>query len=153
MQDPVYLYFLKKNEDEKIRQYLKEDGLLEHFNENIESKMVNAGLFILPKKYRTKEQYEYIYYLANRYNHYNFYGDQTIITLWAFKNNIIPTLNENYNFFPLNFNYRSYDLTNVRMLHFICIKPTEPEKFMKWDLLKNGKAELLELFNSYQNPK
>jgi len=146
MKDPILMNFINKTE--KLTALLKEDDLHNHFNNKIECPMINAGLFVLPKKYRTKETHDYIQYLRDRYNPFNFYADQAIITLWWLKNKIPAMLSRNYNFFSLNFNRVEFDLDPIYVIHFIIIKPCDKE-FMEWKLLKRYKNELSELFNHY----
>ena len=52
---------------------------------NSRTAMINAGIFTLPKAYRTSAQRESLLGLARKYNDHVAYADQSIISLWCWK--------------------------------------------------------------------
>lgn len=50
--------------------------------------MANAGVFLIPKKYRTNDYYQSLISLANKYHAYAAFADQSIISLWCHQSEI-----------------------------------------------------------------
>lgn len=81
-------------------------------------KMGNAGVFVIPRKNRGKSEFNAIMQLANRYNEYLAYADQSIISLWCARHGIEPKKH-------LKFNYQvrflvdcKTDVDDIHILHF-----------------------------------
>ena len=87
-----------KNEshnDEQLLKLLSEDGISISFDQ---FSMMNSGVFLIPKKYRTKKHFDKLIELTYRYNPYAFIPDQTSISLWCHYNMIEFSDNLIYNF-------------------------------------------------------
>lgn len=78
-----------------LKRMLRKDGIREKI-QNIE--MLNAGVFLIPKKYRTKEQFNKLIKISKKYNQFIQYADQSVITIWCKKNNISICDEVIYNF-------------------------------------------------------
>ncbi len=129
------LAFLKKTPE--LRDMLIEDGISDYFNANFryDGEAANSGIIMVPKKYRSKENHDYLMYLLNRYKDYNIWADQAIVNLWMLKNNVIPTNGVMYNFLTLYLDPKSdywkdkdyhsefsKELESVSIMHF-ALKP------------------------------
>lgn len=102
---PLAHIFLKDDElfyksalvhnDKNLDIKLQEDGV------EIPSKcipMANAGIFLIPAKYRSSDYFNQLVAIGQKYNDHITYADQSIISLWCFFNNISANYNYNYNF-------------------------------------------------------
>ncbi|HEX2852311.1 MAG TPA: glycosyltransferase, partial [Opitutaceae bacterium] len=74
-----------------VRQ-LREDGL------TLPATSGNAGVMLVPRRYRTPEQLALLHRLVERYRQFLVWGDQTLINLWMAANGIRPTKDYRYNF-------------------------------------------------------
>ncbi len=104
--------------------------------------MVNAGIFNVPNKYITLENYNSLIQITKNYQKHLTYADQSVITLWCLKNNIPIRTDNEYNCQPQVLNYKPpINLEDVKILHFAARKPDTIE-FMAWWRL-DGKQEML----------
>jgi lipopolysaccharide biosynthesis glycosyltransferase len=78
--------------DPVLLQYLREDGL------TLPATSGNAGVLLIPRRYRTAEQLATLHRLVDRYRKFLVWGDQTLINLWMASNGIQPTKDYRYNF-------------------------------------------------------
>ena len=92
--------------------------------------MANAGVFVIPKRYRSGRAFEEITALLDRYNTYIRFADQTIINLWMLKHNIKPVDDRRYNFLVRQPHkvLQSLGLENVRILHFAGFAEQSPRR-------------------------
>ena len=81
--------------NKKLKNILLEDNLFIPAQEIV---MMNAGVFVLPKKYRTPEQFELLWSITKRYNKFTDFADQAAISLWCHCNKIVFSSNIAYNF-------------------------------------------------------
>jgi|688.fasta_scaffold426406_2 lipopolysaccharide biosynthesis glycosyltransferase len=91
----VTLFKKKFHKDTYLKNLMVKDNFLLDLNDY---KMMNSGVFLLPKKYRTKEQFDKLWALTERYSAYTAFGDQAAITLWCYSNEIKFSTKIEYNF-------------------------------------------------------
>jgi len=95
---------------EQFKTQLQADGI------EIPAYGANAGFFVLPKRYRTAENYNMLISIAEAYKDGLIWADQSILNLWMAKLNI--KANEDYKF---NFQFRDltirHDLKSIRIFH------------------------------------
>lgn len=112
-------------------------------------RMVNAGVFCVPKKYITKKNFNSLISITNKYQNHLTYADQSAITLWCYKNKINIRRDVLYNYQP---QFLKYDgagpLSDVNILHFAARKPDTIE-FMSWWRLDGKQEELYNLWKGY----
>jgi len=106
--------------------------------------MANAGVFVIPKKYRNINHYNTLLKLGYEFNDYIAYADQSIISLWCHYNNIPIVQDYTFNFqttFSTLMN--KFKLEDLSIIHFSGYKPDSDdynnwnwvsEKFKKWSL-------------------
>ncbi len=102
---------------EKMEQYIKEDDLVGIADQH---KMMNAGVFVLPKRWRTPAAYAQLIYLAQRYHEHVAYADQSLISIWAMQQglNISTEIYDNFQMvFFLNEDI-NIDINKIAILHF-----------------------------------
>lgn len=130
-----------------ISNELKELTFDYYMDENIE--MVNAGMFIIPKKYRTRMYCNKLFDLGHTFNDYIKYADQSIISIWCnfFNIPISPILFNNFQ--STLSSICCYDWRLINILHFSGIKPDD-EKYLNWNWLDSEFAiESQKLFYKY----
>ncbi|MEO6523837.1 MAG: glycosyltransferase [Mucilaginibacter sp.] len=97
-----------------------------------ECSMLNAGVFVIPKKYRTKAHFEKLLELSKKYSFYANFADQTIISLWCHYNLIDFSENLRFNFQMCFFNNLSFFrgisdfeeiISDIHICHFTWWKP------------------------------
>ena len=142
---------------------LLEDNL--HFLAD-KNDMCNAGVFVIPRKYRTVMEHRYLYKIISRYNEYISYADQSIISIWSHLKGIRYSEEYQYNFqvplFDKLFRSRYKDfglksiwhkdisfLDNIHILHFSGPRKPTTSGFKKWPLLGRYGQGLSDLFYSY----
>ncbi|MBV6644206.1 MAG: hypothetical protein KI790_02080 [Cyclobacteriaceae bacterium] len=124
------LFKPQKANHPKLKRLLSEDNLRHPKDKD---DMANAGVFLIPKKYRTTEQFELILSIMLRYDEFLMFADQSIISLWCHINEITFSKDLKYNF-QLQFyqgehffyHYLLKDRTNlddIRVVHFADWKP------------------------------
>lgn len=129
--------------------------------------MVNAGIFVIPKKYRNKGQLKTLIDITNDFGKYLVYADQSALSLWCLKNKIIPNEEYQYNFQiplfdklflprykePLNIgNYLSLNtdiINKIKIVHFS--GPIKPDyaKFRGWKLMGRYANIFYDCYNKY----
>jgi hypothetical protein len=136
---------LFKFEDNNLNKLLKKYNITN-------TVMCNAGVFLIPKNYRTKENYDLLISLTNEFEKYIKYADQSIISLFCHILNISIHNNVYYNFQPhfLNYKDRNYDFNEIKILHFAAVKP-DTIHFQVWWRLNGISEKFYNLWNSYNN--
>jgi len=145
------IIFKEDSDKEHIKKLLEEDSILQYIHDtNLNIVTGNSGVFLLPRSYRTQENYEYLLYLTHRYSQYNRFADQSIINLWMLKTNIPVNEDTRFNFLSVylkNPDYM-YKLEDAYLIHFIWIKPIDVG-FREWNDLDGYHERLISLYNSY----
>lgn len=127
---PGYSIFKNESHSNKdLLRLLDEDGISLSFDQ---FSMMNSGVFLIPKRYRTQEQFDKLIELTYKYNSYAYIPDQTSISLWCHYNMIEFSDELEYNFqlcflnHPIVFfkklsqpNY----LSNICIMHYTWWKP------------------------------
>lgn len=94
--------------------------------------MINAGVFLIPKSYRTGMNFNLLWDITRKYNEYLMFADQSAITLWGFSRNIRFSNDIRFNFQCAFFHYpiMAHEdfkdieiLRDVYILHFARYKP------------------------------
>ncbi len=111
--------------DPQLVQRLAEDQL---FFPDGQDEMINAGVFVIPKRYRNRAQYEKLWELTRRYNDYLLFADQSAISLWCHYNQIPIATDYRFNFqawffysdafFYDGFFGPGFSVDDIHLLHF-----------------------------------
>lgn len=96
---------------------LLEDGIV--LPEGMDA-MANAGMFLIPKQYRSAESYAKLLYLARRYHQFGAFADQSIISLWCLSENIpfSKSYEDNFQIRFFYFDEINIPLKKINILHF-----------------------------------
>ena len=78
--------------DPDLSRLLDEDGI------RLPARVANCGVFVVPRKDRSPEDFETLCYLLKRYGKYIKWSDQSIINLWMAKKGIRATEDNRFNF-------------------------------------------------------
>jgi lipopolysaccharide biosynthesis glycosyltransferase len=115
--------------------------------------MVNAGIFLIPKVYRTKSYLDSLLRITNDFGPFLVYADQSALSLWCIENSITPSSDYQYNFqMPLfdkllrsrykenldvgcYFNFKKDILNKIKIVHFSGTLKPDRIKFNKWGLM------------------
>lgn len=149
--DFVRVFRKEQKDDPKLHTLLKKDIL--KYPDGMDD-MCNAGIFVIPKKYRTKKYYNKLVQLTKRYNDYLQYADQSAISLWCRHFKIPFQAKYEFNFQTpyIEMPDVHVPLEDAHIIHFSSeFKPDHPEFKSWWRLLKYG-PYLVELFESYLEP-
>lgn len=117
--------------------------------------MGNAGVFMIPKKYRTRMYFEKLLDIHAEFIHYAAYEDQSIISLWCHYFNIKIMSNREslkYNVQPSNYSVPDFDipLQEAKILHFSSPKKPGTEEFENWNWIPEfQKQSMMELYQYY----
>lgn len=154
---------------EKKYQGLIKEILLDHNIKNVkQSDMVNAGVFMIPKKYRNEHYLKSLLEITKDFGPLLVYADQSALSLWCLKHNIPVSEEYQYNFQTPIFNkffksryskklfhigsYFSRNvgiLDNIRIIHFSGIlKPGDP-KFLSWKLMGGYSTLFKDTYKKY----
>lgn len=129
--------------------------------------MVNAGVFVIPKRYRKKEYLDSLINITNDFNTLLVYADQSALSIWCLKNHINPNSDYRYNFQMPLFNkffqprYKKWlDIGNylslkkdildkIKIVHYS--GPIKPDnfKFMRWALMGRYAGLFSRLYDKY----
>ena len=66
--------------DSELDRLLKEDGLT---HELVQQKMANAGVIMIPPRFRTNKNWIELWQIFKKYNKYLLLGDQSAISIWC----------------------------------------------------------------------
>lgn len=125
-------YSIFKNEsfdDERLLKLLNEDGINISFDQ---FSMMNSGVFLIPRKYRTQKYFDKLIELTYKYNSYAYIPDQTSISLWCHYNKIEFSGDLVYNFQLCFFNHpilffkklsQADYLSDIHIMHYTWWKP------------------------------
>jgi lipopolysaccharide biosynthesis glycosyltransferase len=114
--------------------------------------MCNAGVFVIPKQYRTPAYRQQLFEITRRYKRFLAFADQSAISIWCKINEIGYSRRFDFNFqSPLfNSDLSGYSEDNIQVLHFSW--PTKPHTFdfMRWGRIdRPARLRLAKLFFSY----
>ena len=136
--------------DPLLRQMLEEDGIDYPGDPN---DMANAGLFVLPRAYRSPKEMMKLARLSARYGQYFAFADQSLLSLWLLASGRRPTLNLADNFQSPFFGdaNRELDLHEIRVVHFSSYRKPGTDAFRQWERLGGMNAQLEALYLSYRD--
>jgi lipopolysaccharide biosynthesis glycosyltransferase len=81
------------HKDPELLKLLKEDQI-----NSLPKRTANAGLFVVPKKYRTEEHFKQLSHIMRRYQKHIIWADQSVLNLWMIQNNISVTKDYRFNY-------------------------------------------------------
>jgi lipopolysaccharide biosynthesis glycosyltransferase len=119
------LFYADSFEDGTLQVQLEEDGLAIAQKDD----MANAGVFMIPRQYRTPEHLAALLETTYRYNRHLKLADQSAISLWCHLNNIPISRQFQYNFQGYFYTgvLNEFDYTNIHIIHFAAgWKPESP---------------------------
>jgi len=129
------------------------EGLIEKCCDNYiksEDDMVNAGMFVIPKKYRTDMYFNTLLNLGREFSDYIKYADQSIISLWCKYFNIPIADHLGYNYQSTSSSLYNFGVKDIKIVHFSGIKPDD-EKYLDWNWVnKDFAIETKKLFDEYK---
>ncbi|MBN1871462.1 MAG: hypothetical protein JW800_02710 [Candidatus Omnitrophica bacterium] len=125
----------------RLKTMLFRDGLKQN------SKFImNAGVLMIPRRYRTKDNYDYLAYLTRRYFRYLKHRDQSAINMWMWKNHIKPSDKIEFNYQSRFFHLpeRNKPPSDIYILHFVGQHKPDSEWFRnRYD------KEIIDLYDYY----
>ena len=147
--DHVRVFHPENKDNPDLQQLLKQDGLCYPDNRN---DMINAGVFVLPKIRRTKENYKLLLNFTKRYAKWLAYADQSVISLWMQQCRIKPSYAYQFNLQTalLNDNTVSLKIDDAAILHFSFKKPDEDD-FMSWYDARGHAEQIMALYKYYRD--
>jgi lipopolysaccharide biosynthesis glycosyltransferase len=92
--------------------------------------MMNAGVFLMPRRYRSRKNFERLWDLTRRYNDFFMFADQSAISLWCHARSLWFSDDIRYNFQCAFFQYPilfledlSPVVRDIHIFHFARYKP------------------------------
>jgi lipopolysaccharide biosynthesis glycosyltransferase len=135
----------------QLLELLHEDGL-PLFDQRED--MCNAGVFVIPKKFRTNQHLRQLLNIRQRYDRFFAHADQSVISIWCRLNAIRYTPRFDFNFQQamLNSDIKGYDENNVYIIHFSTTFKPNTMGIVRWNRIDfSTKKRLIKLFFSYAN--
>ncbi len=135
-------------EDKELHDLLRIDGL--RYPGGMDD-MGNAGVFLLPKKYRTPVCLDKMIYLTKRYNKWLNYADQSALSLWCMTQEIPFQKRWEYNFqMPfLIMHDVPVSLSDACVLHYSSTYKPDTEEFRTWWRLGKHAVCVEQLYDMY----
>lgn len=115
----------------KLINKLKNDNI--DLNE-IDKYMINSGVLVIPKKFRSASTREQIWKLINGYHKYSYIADQSILSIWMYLNDFEIGIDYRYNFqlhFISRLNIKSVDVNSITILHYALWKPNKNFRLLR----------------------
>ncbi len=136
------------NDHAGLRHRLSADNL--RFPDRSED-MVNAGVFALPRAWRSPQQIATLARLSQKYGGFFAFADQSLLSLWLMKNDVNPTMNFGDNFQTPMFTNPKVEtaLDDIRVLHFSSGRKPDTPAFGRWERVGPSKEWLLNLWRKY----
>lgn len=135
------LFYPNRYDDPALLKKLEADNLKLPANRH---DMINAGVLLVPKRYRNEHYKNELIQMTNNYNEYLMFGDQSAISLWCMKNKIIPSREFVFNYQPcflFDLETKAYEINEIFIIHFTWWKPKD--EF--YSLYKRGSEAFLKL--------
>jgi lipopolysaccharide biosynthesis glycosyltransferase len=117
-----------------------------------QNSMANAGVFLIPKKYRTYFYYTLLCKLSKSFIKYSAYADQSIISLWCSILNIPIRPEYLFNYQPSFGSLRDIGSPpeSARIIHFSGPYSPDSEEFLNWDWAGPNAKYFNEVYLKYQ---
>jgi lipopolysaccharide biosynthesis glycosyltransferase len=115
--------------------------------------MGNAGVFTLPRAFRSREHLATLASFAQRYGAYLAYADQSLVSLWLRSLGIRPTSEFAYNFQTPFFTASDVAVPreDIRILHFSSDRKPGTRAFEQWNRVGEAREWLVDLFEEYKS--
>jgi hypothetical protein len=146
---PQARLFRRDTEDHPgLRHRLGADGL--RFPGQRED-MVNAGVFALPRAWRSPRQIAALAWLAQRYGSFFAFADQSLLSLWLLRNGLHPSMSFRDNFQTPMFTDPGIEIArdDIRIMHFSSGRKPGTPAFERWERVGSDKDWLLSLWRKY----
>jgi lipopolysaccharide biosynthesis glycosyltransferase len=119
--------------------------------------MCNAGVLLIPAKYRTPDHFNHLMEITRHYNQFLQYADQSAISLWCKMNNIEFSNDFSFNFQSVHFgcdDLHAYTLDDIHILHFSSRRKPNTVEFMLWQRIPLAQRKrMAQLFMEYLTDK
>jgi len=144
----VRVFGQDKRHDKKLQRKLNRYGIKYPDGPN---SMANAGVFMIPKKYRTPFYYNLLCDLSKDFIKYCAYADQSIITLWCNVLNIPISQSYLYNYQVSFGSLRDVGSPpqSARIVHFTGPNAPDSDKFLSWDWAYPNAVYFNEIYLKY----
>lgn len=123
--------FNKKHPTQELSAIAKTDGInIEGFEDN----MINSGLLVIPKEFRSRKYLEQLWHLTSKYDKYTYHSDQSILSIWMYINKMQSSLDYKYNFqshFIMMPKIQNTEIESIKILHYSHYKPNSKLSFLK----------------------
>jgi len=119
--------------------------------------MCNAGVLLIPTKYRTSEHFNQLMDITRCYNRFLQYADQSAISLWCKLNGIEYSNDFSFNFQSVHFgcdDLCGYEFEAIHILHFSSRRKPNTVEFMLWQRIPLvRRKQMAQLFMEYLTDK
>lgn len=135
-------------DDPSLAARLAEDGLGDFAGPD---DMVNAGLFVLPPAWRTRDQLAGLARLSRRYGPDFAFADQSLLSLWIARNGVAPSraFADNYQTPFLTDPTVGVAFEDIRVFHFSSHRKPGTPAFRRWDRLGDQGDRVSALFERF----
>lgn len=118
-----------------------------------QNSMANAGVFLIPKKYRTQFYYQLLCRLSKTFIRDSAYADQSIISLWCSALNIPIRQDYLFNYQPSFGSLRDVGAPpqSARIIHFSGPHRPDSKEFLEWDWAGQYANYFSEVYLKYQD--
>lgn len=147
--EEVRVFGTDQSRDAALISRLAEDDIPYPFDAD---DMINAGVFVLPRAWRSRIEQDKLIDITRRYAPWLAYADQSAISLWMRHHQIPIAHTYAYNLQARLLHERdvSLSLDDAAIVHFSDIKPGEPG-FRQWHDIRGYADALEELFTTYRD--
>ncbi len=149
--DPaVRVLTTRPDDDPRLAALLREDRLGTFDGPD---DMANAGVFVIPRRYRARPELARLARLAARYAPWLAFEDQSLLSIWLRALDICPSVD-------FRFNYQTPFLTDpsvtvpfddIRVFHFSSHRKPGTPAFARWNRVGAEQGRLLALYARYRN--
>lgn len=146
----VRVFTARPDDDPRLAALLDEDALGRFDGPD---DMANAGVFVLPRRYRARQDLARLAQIAARYGPWMAFADQSLLSIWLRGLDIRPTLD-------FRFNYQTPFLTDpsvtvpfedIRIFHFSSHRKPGTPAFARWNRVGAERDRLLALYARYRD--
>ncbi|MEM9320082.1 MAG: galactosyltransferase-related protein [Pseudomonadota bacterium] len=147
--DAVRIFSQEHRWSPELHRLLREDGL--RYPDRADD-MGNAGLFTLPRAWRSRTHLARLAYLAARYGRFMAYADQSLLSLWLMGDGIQPLRRFADNFQTPFFTEDDVDIDfdDIRILHFSSPRKPGTKEFDDWHRVGPDRDRINALFAQYR---
>jgi lipopolysaccharide biosynthesis glycosyltransferase len=142
--------FATSPDDAEVKGLLDEDGIAMPSSPD---DMANAGVFTLPKRFRSRQNLALLARLAERYGRFFAFADQSLLSLWLHASGLRPTQNfcDNFQTPFLTDPTVALGIDKVRVLHFSSHRKPGSRAFETWERVGKNQGKLLAMFEHYRD--